>query len=134
MIRGTTASFKFKLPYSYDEIDTVMIKFWQSGNPSSSLPIYKYKQHCEARTDNEIYVSLRPSETALFSDKYKAKVQLRACSVAGEAFGCTERLFTVYPMPDDIMLDDYTVFESDPILNVQTEDGWVVLDGNTITQ
>lgn len=126
MIRGTTAQFKFKLPYSKDSLEWVTIKFWQPGNPNLS-PIYKYKINCEERVEKEIYVSLRPSETALFSDKYKAKLQLRAQPVIGASFGSKEQLITVYPMPDDIIIDDPTI---DP--DVPTEDGWIILDGDTI--
>ena len=126
MIRGTTAQFKFKLPYSYDELTNITIKFWQPNNPSDSLPIYKYKANCEERAENEIYVSLRPSETALFSDKYKAKLQLRAQPGVGAPFGCKEQLVTVYPMPDDIITDDPA------IPDVPAEEGWIVLDGETI--
>lgn len=127
MIRGTTAQFKFKLPYSYDELTSITIKFWQPGNPSRELPLFKYKTHCNERAKNEIYVSLRPSETALFSDKYKAKLQLIAQPNIGAPFGCKEQLVTVYPMPDDIIIDDPTV---DP--DVPIEEGWVILDGDTI--
>lgn len=126
MIRGTTAQFKFKLPYSFDELANITIKFWQPGNPSNSLPLFKYKNNCEERTQNEIYVSLRPSETAMFSDKYKAKVQLRATPSAGSPFGSKEYLVTVYPMPDDIIIDDPTIEPEPPV------DGWVILDGDTI--
>ena len=128
MIRGTTAQFKFKLPYSYDELSSITIRFWQPGNSNDSLPILKYKSNCEERVANEIYVSLRPSETALFSDKYKAKMQLRAQPYIGAPFGSKEVLVTVYPMPDDIIIDDPTI---DP--DIPTEDGWIILDGQEIT-
>lgn len=127
MIRGTTAQFKFKLPYSYDELTNITIKFWQPGNPSASLPIYKYKTNCEERVKQEIYVSLRPSETARFSDKYKAKLQLRAQPIIGAPFGSKEQLVTVYPMPDDIIIDDPTIDPDTP-----TEEEWIILDGDTI--
>ena len=139
MIRGTTAQFKFKLPYSLSELDSVTIKFWQSGNPDDSLPIYKYKQNCVERVAREIYVSLRPSETALFSDKYKAKLQLRAQPNVGGPFGSMEQLITVYPMPDDIIIDDPTIdpdVPQDPdtpiIPDTPTENGWIILDGQAI--
>lgn len=126
MIRGTTAQFKFKLPYSYDELTSITIRFWQPGNPSTSLPIFKYKTNCEERVKKEIYVSLRPSETALFSDKYKAKFQLTAQPGVGAPFGSKEQLVTVYPMPDDIIIDDPIIPEP------PTEEGWIVLDGEAI--
>lgn len=127
MIRGTTAQFKFKLPYTLSELSSVTIKFWQPGNPNDYLPIYKNKQNCEERVEKEIYVSLRPYETALFSDKYKAKLQLIAQPLIGAPFGSKEQLIAVYPMPDDIIIDDPTV---DP--DVPIDDGWIILDGKSI--
>ena len=127
MIRGTTAQFKFKLPCTYAEIDSIRIKIWQPGNPSESLPIYKYKNNCVEVGNNTIYVSLRPSETALFSDKYKAKLQFNAQPVIGGPFGSKEHLITVYPMSDDIIVDDPTV---DPSIPIDTE--WIILDGNAV--
>jgi hypothetical protein len=127
MIRGTTAQFKFQLPYSYDELANITIRFWQPGNPNDSLPIFKYKTNCEERAEKEIYVSLRPSETALFSERYKAKLQLIGQPIFGAPFGSKERLITVYPMPDDLIVDDPTIDPSTPV-----EDEWVILDGETI--
>lgn len=133
MIRGTTAQFKFMLPYSLNELNSVTIKFWQPGNPNHSLPIYKYKQNCEERVEREIYVSLRPYETALFSDKYKAKLQLRAQPNIGAQFGSKEQIITVYPMPDDIIIDDPTVDPDIPVNpDTPTEYGWIILDGQAI--
>lgn len=128
MIRGTTAQFKFKnLPYALDELANVTIRFWQDGNLSPMLPIYKNKINCEEPVEKEIVVSLRPSETAIFSDKYKAKVQLRAQPNIGAPFGCKEQLLTVYPMPDDIIIDDPTIEPSNP-----SDGGWIILDGDVI--
>lgn len=78
MIRGTTAQFKFKLPYSKDELEWITIKFWQPNNSDTSLPITKYKSNCSELVSHEICVSLSANETAKFSDKYKAMVQLMA--------------------------------------------------------
>lgn len=127
MIRGTTAQFKFKLPYSYSQLSNITIQFWQPGNLSQSLPIIKDKTNCSELIQNEIYVSLRPSETALFSDRYKAKMQLRATPNIGAPFGSKEHLITVYPMPDDIIIDDPTI-EPD----VPTQEEWIILDGDAI--
>ena len=127
MIRGTTAQFKFKLPYTKSELEWITIKFWQPGNNTYFLPITKRLEHCDAADDSkELYVSLTPEETALFSDKYKARVQLRArCITSGTTFGCRTKIITVYPMPDDII-------EEDPMLPAENEEGWIVLDGETI--
>ena len=125
MIQGTTAQFKFKLPYSYAELNEIKIKFWQPGNQSDLLPIFKYKRNCVEVRKNEIYVSLRPSETALFSDKYKAKVQLLAQPYIGTPFGSKARLISVYP--NDIIMDNPP---DDPDLPI--DDKWIILDGDAI--
>lgn len=133
MIRGTTAQWKFIFPYTKDQIQEVMIMFWQPNNPNTSLPIRRRKADCgwNESAPNECYVSLRPSETALFSDKYKAKMQLTVTPdpVLGLPFGNKETLITVYPMPDDIVPDDP---EFDP--TVPTEGEWTYLDGGSISE
>jgi hypothetical protein len=127
MIRGTTAQFKFKLPYPKDELEWITIMFWQPNNPNLQ-PIYKNKTCCSSTDNpNEICVSLSADETALFSDKYKAKVQLRARLLLGEPFGCRERMITVYPMNDSILGN------SDPTIAITpTEQGWFILDSGDI--
>ena len=128
MIRGTTAQFKFKLPYTKDELDWITIKFWQPGNIALT-PIKKTKPNCSTTDNpNEICVSLSATETAMFSEKYKGKVQLRAQPAFGSPFGSRQKLFTVYPMLDDIINDDDTTEPDIP----QTEDGWIILDGETV--
>ena len=127
MIRGTTAQFKFKLPYPKDELEWVTIVFWQPNNPNL-MPIYKNKTCCSATDNpNEICVSLTAEETKLFSDKYKAKTQLRARTLLGEPFGCRERLITVYPMNDKI-LDN-----NDPTIAIPSTQGWQILDSGDVT-
>lgn len=128
MVRGTTAQFKFNLPYPQNELRWVTIKFWQSNNPSDYLPItVKFASDELVNSDSkELYVSLRGDETAKFSDKYKAKVQLRAQhSESGTVFGSRPQLFTVYPMLDEIL-------EEDPLMPAENAEGWVVLDGEMI--
>lgn len=128
MIRGTTAQFKFKLPYSYDALEWITIKFWQPNNLDKSLPITKDKTMCSSTNNiNEICVSLSATETAKFLDKYKAKVQLRAQPAFGSPFGSKEQLITVYPMLDDIINEDEIIEPPTP-----TEDGWIILDGETV--
>ena len=36
MIRGTTAQFKFKLPYAKNELQWITMKFWQPGNDGTT--------------------------------------------------------------------------------------------------
>lgn len=128
MIRGTTAQFKFKLPYTKAELIWATIKFWQPGNTNSYLPITKKLEHCDGPEDStELCVSLTAEETQRFSEKYKAKVQLRAQHAeSGTVFGSRPQLVTVYPMHDEIL-------DEDPTLPAENEDGWIILDGETVT-
>lgn len=125
MIQGTTTQFKFKLPYSLDELEWVTIKFWQPGNLNLS-PITRSKTNCTESDSGQICVSLLAIETARFSDKYKAKVQLRAQPIDGAVFGSKQYDIIVYPMHDDILDDDV------PTENMPAADNWVKFDGGTI--
>lgn len=123
MIRGTTAQFKFKLPYAKDELVWTTIKFWQPNNPSKLLPIIKELEDCSASDDpKNLCVSLTAEETSRFLDKYKAKVQFRAQHLqSGAVFGIRPKSITVYPM--DI---------EDSIVPIENADNIVILDGETI--
>lgn len=126
MIRGTTALYKFKLPYPKSELVWATIKFWQPNNPSPLLPITRTLDHCTALDDYTLCATLTAEETARFSDKYKAKLQLRAQhSNSGTVFGCKPVIFTVYPMSDEIL-------EENPTLPSPEEEGIIVLDGEDI--
>ena len=125
MIRGVPAQFKFKLPYSKDELEWIRIKFWQEGNPSTLLPITRTIEDCNESAPKELCVVLDEYDTLRFSDKYKARVQLRAMSNSGSIFGSQQYLITVDPMLDDIV-------EEDPTLPPEEEEGGVILDGSTI--
>ena len=130
MIRGTNAQFKFKLPYTKDELVWATIKFWQPQNPSKLLPITKKLQDCKAPADFKgLCVSLTAEETSRFLDTYKAVVQLRACHQGSvTVFGTRPQLITVYPMDDDIIEEDPIV----PPLPGEDEDGVIILDGEDI--
>ena len=127
MIRGTTAQFKFTMPYSKDEWEWIRIKFWQPNNPSKLLPITRTKDDCSTTDDpRELFVSFTAEETARFLDKYKAKVQLRAQhSLTGAVFGTKQQLITVYPMLNDII-------EEDPTIPPADENRFIIIDGGSI--
>ena len=128
MIRGTTAQFKFKLPYAKNELRWVTMKFWQPGNDGTTeapLPIIKKKTHCNDSDDSKnLIVSLTAEETLRFTDKYKAKVQMRAQHNDGFVFASKEQVITVYPLDRDL--------DQDVILPGATDDVWVVLDGQPV--
>ena len=91
------------------------------------MPITKKLRHCDAPDDStELCVSLTAEETSRFLEKYKASVQLRAQHApSGTVFGTKPQLVTVYPMLDDILNED-------PTLPPEDDDGWIVLDGESI--
>ena len=128
MIRGTTAQFKFKLPYTKEEIQSATIRFWQPNN-TNNLPIIltldstKLNDCFISDNSKELCVSLTSEETIRFSDRYKAKTQLRGQHVNGTTFGSRPQIITVYPMPDDMI---------DPTLPSANDEGWIVLDGETV--
>ena len=129
MIRGTTAQFRFKIPYAKDELSWATIKFWQPGNNGTliaPLPITKRLEHCTMSDDTmELCIALTPEETVRFSDKYKAKTQLRAQHKDGTVFASHVQQITVYPINDDIVADD-------PTLPSTNEEGWIIFDGGSI--
>ena len=132
MIRGTTAQFRFKLPCKKSELGWATIKFWQPGNTGigGSLPITRRLEHCSGSSDaEELCVSLLPEETMRFSDKSKARVQLRACKgendADGTVFASHVQLITVYPINEEIL-------EDDDITDVETEGDYIILDGQPI--
>ena len=131
MIRGTTAQFKFKLPYAKQDLLWVTIKFWQPGNNGTQfmpLPITKKKENClETQDPYELCVNLRPDETLVFSDQIKAVVQLRAQTSDGTTFASKETLVSVYPINDDIITDNPSFPEADNA-------GVVILDGKSIAE
>ena len=130
MVRGTTAQFKFKLPYDFSELAVVKIMFWQPGNygPNETrpLPIVKVLQQCN-RCENprEISVTLTEEETLRFSEKSKAYVQLRARNSEDNAFATKQEEITVYPVYEDVTLDE-------DLIPTPGFDGIVILDGHYI--
>ena len=136
MIRGTTAHFRFTLPYEFSEIRWATIEFSQPNNEGTfqgPLPITKkmtdeaLSDSIQSNPDNPflLCVTLSPDETARFSDKIKARVQLRASSKGGHVFASKEKLVTVYPMKDSILEENPPIYDDD-------DDGWVYLDGGSI--
>lgn len=130
MIRGTTAQFKFKIPYPISDLLWITVKFWQPGNAGTDvapLPITKKLSNEVLSQLEEVVITLSPTETARFSDKLKARLQLRASTVSGTTFASKEQLITVYPMNDDIITDD-------PEWDEENEEGYIVLDGQSIVR
>lgn len=130
MIRGTTAQFKFQIPYDFNDLALVNVVFWQCNNngpdESRPLPIIKIKEDCNWSAETkEITVVLQPEETARFLDDRKARVQLSATTESGIRFASSQQEITVYPIYNDSLFGD--------IILPSESNGVIVLDGGVIT-
>ena len=129
MIRGTTAQFKFQLPYKYLEIKFAKVVFWQPGNNGPSedrpLPIVKGIGQCYKSGENELSVKLLPEETLRFTEKNKAYVQLTATMNDETRFASRQEQITVYPIYDDSIFGDVVIPSPD-------DDGWIIIDGGIV--
>lgn len=129
MIRGTTAQFKFKIPYSFDDIASVNVIFWQRGNngpaEDRSLPIKKFINDCEwSEEKKEVTITLQPEETARFIDERKAYVQLSATTKSGIRFASPQQEITVYPIYNDSIWGD--------VVPPSENNGVMILDAGSI--
>jgi hypothetical protein len=132
MIRGGNCEFRFNLPYNFSDLVTAQIYFWQDGynGPASDrpLPILKILEQCRQGTKpTELSVILHQEETLRFTDKRKARAQLRAVTREGIPIISKEQLFTVYPSYDDAVLDE-------EVWPTPDYNGWVILDGEKVTE
>jgi hypothetical protein len=134
MIRGTTAPFTFELPCKPEDIVAIAIEFWQEGNkgtPTAKLPIIKKMGDCALSESSNgttlVSVQLLSTETVRFSDKIKGMTQLsaRINDPNSRIIASQPQSFTVYPMRNDLIIDDPT--EGAPV-----EDEWAILDGGKI--
>ena len=128
MIRGTNVEFRFNLPYNFSDLDVVKITFWQDGYNGPAryrpLPITKFLAQCrQGENERQLSVVLNQEETLRFTDKRRAKVQLRATTLTGVPIATKEHLVTVYPVGDDSILD---------VTPTPMPDEWVYLDGEAI--
>jgi hypothetical protein len=132
MIRGGNCEFRFNLPYAFSELATAQIHFWQDGynGPTNDrpLPILKIlEQCCQGSKPTELSVTLHQEETLRFTDKRKARAQLRAVTISGVPIISPEKLFTVYPAYNDAVLDE-------DVWPTPDYNGWVVFDGKTVAE
>jgi hypothetical protein len=130
MTRGGSTEFRFKLPHNFSDLAVVKITFWQEGyyglSESRPLPIVKTREQCRVGSSlNELSVTLNQEETLRFTDRKKGKVQLYAKTIAGQPIMDKERLFTVYPVYDDSIIDDNMVPTPSP-------EEWLYFDGQDI--
>ena len=130
MIRGTNQEFRFNLSCQFAELEKVKVEFWQENYygpvPYRPLPIVKVKAQCAPCDDaNQCSVTLNQEETLRFTDKRKAKVQLRGLTYDGRPIATLEHLIKVYPVHDDSILDG-------EIKPTPTYEDIIILDGHNI--
>lgn len=107
MIRGACQQFKFKTPYTLDQLKTVRITFWQcdnNGTEDCELPITKDENSCTQDAQG-IGVTLNQVETLSFSATSKAYVQFRGLTNDGFAFASRIMPINVYPVKDETVLE-----------------------------
>lgn len=130
MIRGTNQEFRFKLSCDFNQLATVKVLFWQENYNGPErwrpLPIVKVKQQCAPCGEpNWCSVVLNQEETLRFSDKRKAKAQLRGVTYDGRPIATLEHLIKVYPVRDDSILDG-------DVIPTPTYEDIIILDGGNI--
>jgi len=106
LIRGSCEQFKFKTPYSFDQIDKIRITFKQTDTKGNIVEIVKTEADCMAVGDKTkaVYTKLTQEETLRFSTDSKAYVQWRALTTDGIPFSSKIKQITVYPTLDETIL------------------------------
>ena len=135
MIRGATAQFIFKLPkeLNIEDISYIEIRAWQNGytgTPLAPLPIKKVFTNENwapilSEDDHTLVVVFDSEKTARFTDKLKGYIQCKVVVVGDTVYGAYKQRFTVYPMYDDMVGGDIGGSSAN-------DDGWIILDGQTI--
>lgn len=121
MIRGTTAPFKFNIPYPFNEVSKIVATFKQKhntgiGNPLPIIKIYDVSHEASRNdgfaaqepTSTEVHISLNPEETLRFSDQEKAYVQIQVYY--------QDRNISVASLPEKVTV--YPVFNDTPIVDI----------------
>lgn len=103
MLKGANTEFLFTLPCDYSNLQSIEIVFWQDNynGPSvmRSLPITKQlNQCCQGRTSTQLSVILTSEETARFSEKRKAYVQMIGVTKNAQPVVHLKKMIPVYPI------------------------------------
>lgn len=90
MIRGTTPTHTFTIPFEVDQIADLRISYGQSDVEK----IKKTKLDCML-FDNKIQVTLTQEDTFKLDCSKQVKLQLRILTIDGEVFNSQIKLLTV---------------------------------------
>lgn len=144
---GNTGTLEAPLPitkklincYGYETNESINKEKWNSGNYEEIKSMMgatdkswdeladEEKKNFATQSFDELWISLNAEETLRFSDKFKARVQLRAQQKDGTVFASHQQLITVYPINDEIVGDDDNWLPDD-----EDSDGLIILDGMPI--
>ena len=99
LIRGACEQFKFKIPYTFDQLVKIEITFKQKKHDGSILVFTKNIKDCAVMHAKSkiVYTKLTQEETLRFISEAKATVQWRAVTKSGFAFSSPIKKLTVYP-------------------------------------
>ena len=82
IIRGTTPTLTFALPFSAEQVEKAYVTFQQKG--SVVLDKEAGASGCDC-SENQLVVTLTQEETLRFLGGHKVEMQVRVRSVTGEA-------------------------------------------------
>jgi hypothetical protein len=99
MIRGTTPTHVFNIPFDTSLVDEVKITYAQDDE----IIFVKHTPECTLG-DKSISVTLTQSETFLFDHKKSAQIQIRILTKSGEAFASILEKVGVSKCLDDEVL------------------------------
>ena len=96
MIRGTTPTLEFTLPFSSDDLSVAFVTLSQFGKVVIDRPLSQCK--CD---NNVLIVKLTQEETLKLNCDIKTEIQLRAKTKTGEALASD-----IFKVPTDRILKD----------------------------
>lgn len=111
---------------TYD--DKTIPLFTPSNITDDMVMLELVNANTEAVSKKELCVTLDPTETMRFSDKIKARVQMRAQHISGVVIPTFVEYVTVYPMQDDLANDDLGGGTG----TIDGHAGWIILDGQSV--
>lgn len=80
MIRGTTPTLEFTLPFSTDMLDEAWVTICQKDR----VVLNKELEHCQCQ-ENKLVVKLTQAETLLLESECNSEIQVRVRTKEGEA-------------------------------------------------
>lgn len=96
MIRGTTPTHIFTVPFDTSIINKIKVLYSQNG----TILVVKTEEDCTA-SKNQIKVTLTQKDTFAFDAKKPAEVQLRILTIDNKSIASVPKRFGVTRNPDN---------------------------------